>query len=91
MADQRATDDKWRLVLECPAPLAKYVVPKGSVALDGVSLTVASVEGTRFEVALIPTTLHVTTLGRRPPGWEFNLECDVITKTIVAALERQRG
>jgi riboflavin synthase len=56
-----------------------------------VSLTVAEVKGNTFEVALIPTTLRLTTLGRRPTGWPLNLECDVLTKTVVAALERLKG
>lgn len=78
----------WRLTLESPEPLARYIVPKGSVTLDGVSLTVAAVAGNRFEVAIIPTTLRVTTLGRRDLGWPFNLECDILTKTVVATMER---
>src|SRR4051812_7708681 len=91
LLDQRADAEEWRLTLEAPAPLAKYLVPKGSVTLDGVSLTLAAVDRERFEVALIPTTQRLTTLGRRDVGWPFNLECDVLAKTIVAALERQRG
>ena len=82
--------EEWRLVLECPPELAKYLVPKGSVALDGVSLTIAAVNGPRFEIALIPTTLQVTLLGERAVGWPFNLEADVLTKTVVAWLERRR-
>ena len=88
---QKSTDEEWRLSIECPHPLAKYLVPKGSVAIDGVSLTIASVEGTTFEVALIPTTVRLTTLGRRNVGWPFNLECDILAKTVVTALERQRA
>jgi riboflavin synthase len=90
LLEQAARDDEWRLTLEAPPPLAKYLVPKGSVALDGVSLTIAAVRQEQFEVALIPTTLRLTTLGRRDVGWPFNLECDVLAKTIVAALERMR-
>ena len=78
----------WRITLEPPADLARYVVPKGSVTLDGVSLTVAAIDGTRFEVALIPTTLQITTFGNRQVGDEVNLECDVLVKTIVATMER---
>lgn len=91
LVTQKADADEWRLTLECPAALAKYVVPKGSVTLDGVSLTVARVEGNEFDVALIPTTLRLTTLGRRAAGWPFNLECDILTKTIVAVLERRQS
>ena len=91
LLEQRADAEEGRLTLEAPPPLAKYIVPKGSVALDGVSLTIAAVERDRFEVALIPTTLRLTTLGRRAVGWPYNLECDILAKTIVAVLERQRG
>ncbi|MBN9755928.1 Riboflavin synthase eubacterial/eukaryotic [Pseudonocardia sp. Ae406_Ps2] len=65
-----------------PAELARYVVEKGSVAVDGVSLTVASVYPDGFGVALIPTTLAETTLGSRAPGDPVNLEVDVIAKYV---------
>jgi riboflavin synthase len=75
--------------MEVPEALAKYIVPKGSVAVDGVSLTVAAVKDNWFEVALIPTTLNMTTLGRKLAGWQFNLETDILSKTVVSWLERQ--
>ncbi|HEX8915198.1 MAG TPA: riboflavin synthase [Humisphaera sp.] len=84
----KADEADWRVTVEAPADLAKYVVPKGSVTLDGVSLTVAAVDGPRFTVALIPTTLQITRLGSRKVGDRVNLECDVMTKTIVATMER---
>jgi riboflavin synthase len=87
---QRSHGADWRLAVRPPENLRKYIVPKGSIAIDGVSLTIASVEEDSFEVALIPTTLAVTALGRRPIGWRFNLEADVVTKTVVTYLERQR-
>jgi riboflavin synthase len=77
-----------RLRLEAPAHLAKFLVPKGSIAIDGVSLTLAAVESQFFEVALIPTTLQLTTLGRHQVGYPFNMECDTMAKTIVSYLER---
>jgi len=79
---------EYRLRLELPTELARYVVPKGSVCLDGVSLTVASIHGNEFEVALIPTTLTVTTLGTRGKGWPFNFEADVLVKSVVTTIER---
>lgn len=85
-----SNDQEYRMRLEAPDDLAKYLVPKGSVTLDGVSLTLAAVDGKEFEVALIPTTLQLTLLGRRGPGWPFNLECDCLAKTVVAWLERTR-
>jgi riboflavin synthase len=84
-----AAAGEWRLTVEAPPLLAKYVVPKGSVAIDGVSLTVAAVKNAVFEVALIPETLRVTTLGKKLVGWPFNLEADILSKTVVSWLERQ--
>jgi riboflavin synthase len=90
LVEQVASEKEWRLTVHPPAELMKFVVPKGSVAIDGVSLTVANVNGDRFEVALIPTTLKMTTLATRPIGWPFNFEADVLSKTIVNWLERMK-
>lgn len=65
-----------------PAEIAKYVVEKGSITVDGVSLTVAAVDADSFTVALIPTTLADTTLGLRKPGDPVNLEVDVLAKYV---------
>jgi riboflavin synthase len=65
-----------------PAELSRYVVEKGSIAVDGVSLTVAGTDGETFTVALIPTTLADTTLGIRGPGDSVNLEVDVVAKYV---------
>jgi riboflavin synthase len=70
------------LVFSLPADLARYVALKGSVAVDGVSLTVAGVTDDTFSVALIPTTLAHTTLGFREPGDTVNLEVDVVAKYV---------
>jgi riboflavin synthase len=86
-----SNEKEFRLVIEPPGELSKYIVAKGSVAIDGVSLTVAAVSRPCFEVALIPTTLNLTTLGDRPEGWPFNLETDIISKTIVSWLEQRQG
>ncbi|HEV8310949.1 MAG TPA: riboflavin synthase [Methylomirabilota bacterium] len=75
-----------RLTVEMPPALQPLLIPKGSVAVDGVSLTVASLHGTGFSVALIPHTLAVTTLGRRGVGARVNLEMDVIGKYVRALL-----
>jgi riboflavin synthase len=69
-----------RFEFEVPADLARYVARKGSVCLDGVSLTVNSVDGRRFSVCLIPHTLEVTSLGALQPGDEVNLEVDLIAR-----------
>lgn len=65
-----------------PRGLARYVVEKGSIAVDGVSLTVASVTDDEFAVALIPTTLEMTNLGAKAPGDPVNLEVDVLAKYV---------
>jgi riboflavin synthase len=91
IVEQVANDKEWRIRCHAPPDLAKFLVPKGSVCLDGVSLTLASVRGNEFEVALIPTTVSRTALARRPVGWPLNLEADVISKTVVSWLERQRA
>jgi riboflavin synthase len=68
--------------IEAPADLLRYVVEKGSIAVDGVSLTVSAVDDQAFEVSLIPETLERTTLGAAAPGRTVNLEVDVLAKYV---------
>ena len=68
--------------IEAPAELLRYVVHKGSIAVDGVSLTVSAVDEQAFEVSLIPETLERTTLGAVAPGRTVNLEVDVLAKYV---------
>ena len=77
--------------IEAPAGTSRYLVEKGSVAVDGVSLTVAGVDGDRFTVALVPHTLEVTTLGRASPGDPLNLEVDLIAKYVERLAEVRDG
>ncbi|HME40898.1 MAG TPA: riboflavin synthase [Steroidobacteraceae bacterium] len=70
----------WRLEFELPAPLMRYVAPKGSICVNGVSLTVNKVEGRRFDVNIIPHTLKVTTLGELAVEDGVNIEIDVIAR-----------
>jgi len=78
-----------RLVtIDVPGELERYVVEKGSVAVDGISLTVASLDGARLQVALIPETLERTTLGRAQPGTPVNLEVDVLAKYVERLMAR---
>jgi riboflavin synthase len=77
-----------RLFVDCGADFAELLVEKGSVAIDGVSLTVVAVAPQGFDVALIPHTLAVTTLGRLAPGMPLNLEADVLGKYVKRYLER---
>ena len=80
--------EDWEVVrIGLPAGLARYVVHKGSIAVDGVSLTVSAIGDDWFEVSLIPETLKRTTLGIKQPGAEVNLEVDVIAKYV----EKPRG
>jgi riboflavin synthase len=79
----RAPSAAWDVVtVEIPADLSRYVVEKGSIALDGVSLTVAAVEGTTVTVSLIPETLRRTTWGERATGDPVNVEVDILAKYI---------
>ncbi len=71
-----------RVEIEAPAELLRYVVEKGSVALDGVSLTVTEIGRTSFAVALIPETQERTNLGKARPGQQVNLEVDVLAKYV---------
>ncbi|MBX3716869.1 MAG: riboflavin synthase [Burkholderiales bacterium] len=80
----------WRLEVEMPAELARYVARKGSIAVDGVSLTVNAVTGNRFEVNIIPHTRAVTTLGRLAAGSRVNLEVDM-TARYLERLMGERG
>ncbi len=72
--------------LKAPDALAKYIAPKGSVALDGVSLTVNEVSGSVFTINLIPTTLEVTAWGNRKPGDRVNMEVDLIARYVARLL-----
>jgi riboflavin synthase len=79
----RDPQEQWEVVrIGLPTGLARYIVHKGSVAVDGVSLTVSGISEDWFEVSLIPETLKRTTLGLKQPGAEVNLEVDVIAKYV---------
>jgi len=79
----RVSHTDWDVVrISLPADLARYVVHKGSITVDGISLTVSSIEDEWFEVSLIPETLKRTTLGAKQPGDEVNIEVDVIAKYV---------
>ena len=72
----------WRLEVDAPADLAKFIAAKGSIAVHGVSLTVNGVAGARFHVNLIPHTLAVTTLKTLAPGAKVNLEVDLVARYV---------
>ncbi|MEV0114358.1 riboflavin synthase [Streptomyces sp. NPDC050844] len=80
---ERKPSENWEIVkVSLPAGLARYVVEKGSITVDGVSLTVVDAGPDYFTISLIPTTLALTTLGIKQPGDPVNLEVDVIAKYV---------
>ncbi|CAL9577298.1 Riboflavin synthase [Streptomyces sp. enrichment culture] len=89
---ERTPSEHWEIVrISLPADLARYVVEKGSVTVDGISLTVVEAGPDFFTVSLIPTTLALTTLGRKQPGDPVNLEVDVIAKYVERLLAHREG
>jgi len=91
VARARALGDALELRIAAPAAIAGYLAPKGSIAVDGVSLTVNRVQGATFSVTLIPHTLAVTKLGGLRPGDRVNLEADLLAKHVARLLERATG
>ncbi len=87
----RTPSQHWEVVrIALPAALSRYVVEKGSITVDGVSLTVSALGEHWFEVSLIPTTLAMTTLGDAAEGTPVNLEVDVIAKYVERLLDERR-
>jgi riboflavin synthase len=76
-----------RFVFEAPAQLARFIASKGSVAIDGISLTVNEVDGARFGVNIIPHTLSITTLGEAEAGDRVNLEIDLLARYVARLIE----
>jgi riboflavin synthase len=83
-------DDYW-LTLTIPRELAKYVVEKGSITVEGISLTVASVEGTKVKIAIIPHTYGATNLRELKPGDPLNIEVDIMAKYVEKMLEEKHA
>ena len=83
--------DGVRVTIAIPPPLRRYVAEKGSLAVDGVSLTVASAEGDRCDVALIPHTLKVTTSGGYASGTRVNLEVDLLARYLARLFDESRS
>jgi riboflavin synthase len=82
--------EDWRYTFSLPAGLAKYIVSKGSITVDGISLTVAERHDQRFEVAIIPATREITTLSEKEPGDPVHLEVDVMAKYVEQMVEGYR-
>jgi riboflavin synthase len=83
--------ESWRLVVRAPHALAKYIAMKGSITINGVSLTVNLVSGNEFEVNLIPHTLDVTTLNELTTGTRVNLEIDLIARYVERMMQVDAG
>ncbi|MBS1902267.1 MAG: riboflavin synthase [Bacteroidetes bacterium] len=82
-------DGSWEFYFRLPQALMRYVIPRGSIAIDGVSLTVAEVEGDRIKTAIIPHTFELTTFGSLRVGDRVNIEPDSIVKMVERLLEAQ--
>jgi riboflavin synthase len=91
IADIRTDGESRRFTLEAPPELARYIASKGSVALDGISLTVNEVMKNAFGINIIPHTLTHTTLGARKPGDKVNLEVDLIARYVARLMEATHG
>jgi riboflavin synthase len=91
IVDMRMDGQSRRLTIEAPEDLARYIAPKGSVALDGISLTVNEVDQSRFGINIIPHTLTHTTLGGRKPGDRVNLEVDLIARYVARLMGQVTG
>lgn len=89
IVDMRPEGDSVRYTFEAPRDLARFIAPKGSVALDGTSLTVNEVDGTRFGVNIIPHTQEVTTWGKSKVGDTVNLEIDTLARYVARLAEMQ--
>jgi len=89
LVSRRDFDGMAHLAVRAPAALAKFIAVKGSVALDGVSLTINAVDGDKFEVLLIPHTLDVTTWGGRRVGDKINIEVDLMARYAARLIEER--
>jgi riboflavin synthase len=89
ISDIRPDGESRRFTVEVPPALARYIASKGSVALDGISLTVNDVDQSRFGINLIPHTLTHTTWSAKKPGDRVNLEIDVLARYVLRAMERK--
>ena len=81
-------DDNWWLTIRVPSDLDRYLVFKGSIAIDGISLTIAALDGDKLSVTIIPHTYRSTTLAGYRPGARLNLECDVLAKHVEKLLQK---
>ncbi len=90
-AREPQADSSTMIRFDAPDDVMRYVVHKGSITVDGISLTIAAMHDDGFSVAVMPHTLEVTTLGHREVGERVNLECDVIAKYVERLLDTERS
>jgi riboflavin synthase len=88
VVESRSAGESWVLWIDLPANEARYVAAKGSICIDGISLTVNEVRDTRFRVNIVPHTSEVTTITRRAPGDRVNIEVDILAKYVERLLSR---
>ena len=81
--------EDWRLVIETPETLAKYVVPQGSISIEGISLTVARIQANQIEIAIIPHTYEATNLHTLKRGSPVNIEVDVLAKYVEKLVQKE--
>lgn len=89
--EKRQEGNSWRVFFDAPADVLCYVIKKGSIAIDGISLTVADADAAGFSIAMIPHTAKATTLGSKGPGESVNLESDIIGKYVEKLLSARTG
>lgn len=91
VVEKEELSDYVRFAIEAPSTLSKYIAKKGSICVDGISLTVNEVDGNRFELMIIPHTLAVTTLGQTLVGSQVNLEIDVVARYCERLLDAEES
>jgi riboflavin synthase len=90
IVSKRQVGENWEIKIKVPEQLARYMVKKGSVAVDGISLTIVDVERDAFKIVIIPHTARVTTIGIKTVGDTVNIETDIIGKYVERFLSRQQ-
>ena len=89
IVELRQDGEAWRLIVAIPEPMAALVISKGSIAIDGISLTVSAIEGTRVVMQIIPFTFAHTALSQAANGQTVNIEFDVLGKYVLRAMDRR--
>ena len=89
LTNRHAEGDSIRMTFAAPTPIARFIAAKGSVTIDGVSLTVNDVKGDNFDINIIPHTSDVTTLGQLRTGDQVNLEIDMLARYVARLLDKE--